>query len=112
LSFVAGVSMYRVYARTCPTHDSSHPHERHLSSHRGRTHMITGAREKNLFEAADTLVNARRAHTPIAELPPDLQPTSLEEAALVHTHIAKAYGEIGGWKIGAPTADAIPFFAP
>ena len=74
--------------------------------------MITGAREKNLFEAADTLVNARRTHTPIAELPPDLQPTSLEEAALVHTHIAEAYGEIGGWKIGAPSADATPFFAP
>jgi 2-keto-4-pentenoate hydratase len=74
--------------------------------------MITGPREKDLFEAADTLVNARRTHTPIAELPPDLQPTSLEEAALVHTHIAEAYGEIGGWKIGAPSADATPFFAP
>src|SRR6185437_13320030 len=42
----------------------------------------------------------------------DLQPTSLEEVALVHTHIAEAYGEIGGWKIGAPSAGATPFFAP
>lgn len=74
--------------------------------------MIPGTREKHLFEAADTLVNARRTHTPIAELPPDLQPTSLEEVAVVHTHIAEAYGEIGGWKIGAPSADATPFFAP
>ena len=26
--------------------------------------------------------------------------------------MATAYGEIGGWKIGAGTPDAVPFFAP
>jgi 2-keto-4-pentenoate hydratase len=74
--------------------------------------MITGAREKDLMEAANLLLDARRTHTPIADLPPALQPTSLEEAARVHQEMALAYGEVGGWKIGAGSPDATPFFAP
>jgi 2-keto-4-pentenoate hydratase len=73
---------------------------------------MTGAREQQLMEAANLLADARRTHTPIADLPPDLQPASLEEAAFVHGVMAVAYGEIGGWKIGAGTPDATPFFAP
>ncbi len=64
------------------------------------------------MEAANLLLDARRTHTPIADLPPELQPTSLEEVARVHQEMILAYGEIGGWKIGAGTPDATPFFAP
>jgi 2-keto-4-pentenoate hydratase len=74
--------------------------------------MITGTREQQLIEAAHLLVNARRTHTPIADLPSDLQPTDLEEVARIHSEIALSFGEIGGWKIGAPSPDATPFFAP
>lgn len=74
--------------------------------------MISGFREKQLMDAADRLLDARRTHTPLTDLPSDLQPTSLEEVACMHDMIADAYGEIGGWKIGAPSADATPFFAP
>jgi 2-keto-4-pentenoate hydratase len=74
--------------------------------------MISGAREKELMEAANLLLDARRTHTPIAELPSALQPASLEEVARVHEEIILAYGEIGGWKIGAGSPDATPFFAP
>ncbi len=74
--------------------------------------MISGAREKELMEAANLLLDARRTHTPIAELPAALQPTSLEEVARVHEEIIEAYGEIGGWKIGAGSLEAVPFFAP
>ncbi len=74
--------------------------------------MISGAREKDLMEAANLLLDARRTHTPIADLPTGLQPTSLEEVARVHQEMILAYGEIGGWKIGAGTPDATPFFAP
>ena len=74
--------------------------------------MITGYRAKELFNAADMLLDARRTHTPIADLPPDLQPQSLEEVGMIHDRMALAYGEIGGWKIGAPSPDATPFFAP
>lgn len=74
--------------------------------------MISGARERDMMEAAYTLLNARRTHTPIADLPPELQPTSVEELVRVHEEMALAYGEIGGWKIGAPSPEATPFFAP
>jgi 2-keto-4-pentenoate hydratase len=74
--------------------------------------MIPGSREQQLMEAANLLLNARRTHTPIADLPADLQPTSLQEVARIHEEMILAYGEIGGWKIGAGTPDATPFFAP
>jgi 2-keto-4-pentenoate hydratase len=74
--------------------------------------MTNGARESQLIEAADLLLNARRTVSPIDDLPTALQPTSLEEAYGVQDLIAEAYGPIGGWKVGAPTADATPIFAP
>jgi 2-keto-4-pentenoate hydratase len=74
--------------------------------------MITGPREQQLIEAANLLIDARRTHTPIADLPTALQPTDLEEVARIHQQIALSFGEIGGWKIGAPSPDATPFFAP
>jgi len=74
--------------------------------------MISGSREKDMMEAANLLLDARRTYNPIPDLPPALQPTSLEEVARVHHEMALAYGEIGGWKIGAPSLEATPFFAP
>ena len=74
--------------------------------------MINGSREQQLIAAADMLLDARRTHTPIPDLPVELQPVNLEEVARVHQAMAVAYGEIGGWKIGAGTSDATPFFAP
>ncbi|HEX9201139.1 MAG TPA: 2-keto-4-pentenoate hydratase [Acidobacteriaceae bacterium] len=74
--------------------------------------MISGSREKDMIEAANLLLDARRTHTPIADLPAALQPTSLEEVARVHDEMALAYEDIGGWKIGAGSPDATPFFAP
>lgn len=74
--------------------------------------MISGSRERDMIEAANLLLNARRTHTPIADLPTELQPTSLEEVVRVHEEMILAYGEIGGWKIGAPSPEATPFFAP
>jgi 2-keto-4-pentenoate hydratase len=72
----------------------------------------TGARESQLIEAADLLLNARRTAALIDDLPADLKPATLEEAYAVQDLIAEAYGPIGGWKIGAPTPDATPIFAP
>ena len=74
--------------------------------------MTSGAREQQLIEAANLLLNARRTHTPIADLPVELQPTSMDEVYAVQDAIALAYGEVGGYKIGAGTADATPSFAP
>lgn len=74
--------------------------------------MITGAREEQLIEAANLLLDARRTVEPIVDLPVALQPATLDEAYFVQDRVAEALGEIGGWKIGAPTPEATPMFGP
>ena len=74
--------------------------------------MMTGEREKELMNAAGMLLDARRTNTPIDDLPEGIRPRTLEEAYFIQDRIALAYGEIGGWKVGAPTAEATPMFAP
>jgi 2-keto-4-pentenoate hydratase len=74
--------------------------------------MMTGDREKELLNAARLLMDARRTSTPLADLPESLRPVSIDEAYFVQDRLALAYGEIGGWKVGAPTPEATPTFAP
>ena len=74
--------------------------------------MTSGPLEAKHLEAADLLLNARRTATPIDDLPADLKPATLEEAYAIQDLIAEAYGAIGGWKVGAPTPEATPIFAP
>jgi 2-keto-4-pentenoate hydratase len=73
---------------------------------------MTGLRESQLQQAADLLMDARRTGQTIADLPPELQIDSLEEASFVQDLIAAAFGDVGGYKIGAPTLEAAPTFAP
>jgi 2-keto-4-pentenoate hydratase len=73
---------------------------------------MTGEREKELMQAAGLLLDARRTNRPIDDLPAGLRPVTLDEAYFVQDRLALAYGEIGGWKVGAPTAEATPMFAP
>jgi 2-keto-4-pentenoate hydratase len=73
---------------------------------------MTGERENELMRAGGMLMDARRTSKPIDELPEALRPATLEEAYFIQGRLAIAYGEIGGWKIGAPTPDATPMFAP
>jgi 2-keto-4-pentenoate hydratase len=64
------------------------------------------------MEAANLLEDARRTMTPIVDLPKELQPVTLDEAYVVNDTMSLAYEEIGGWKVGAPSADATPSYAP
>jgi 2-keto-4-pentenoate hydratase len=73
---------------------------------------MTGEREKELMNAGAMLLDARRTNSPIDDLPAALQPVTLDEAYFVQGRLAIAYGAIGGWKVGAPTAEATPMFAP
>jgi 2-keto-4-pentenoate hydratase len=73
---------------------------------------MTGLRETALTAAANTLLDARRTDRTIDELPADLQPTDIPEVYFVQDTVAAAFGEVGGWKIGAPTPEATPLFAP
>ncbi len=74
--------------------------------------VVSGAREAVLMDAANLLMDARRTQRPMGELPAELRPASLAEAYVVQDTMAAAFGEIGGWKVGAPTAQAEPMFAP
>lgn len=58
------------------------------------------------------LLDARRSNKPIADLPADLRPQNLDEAYFVQDRMSWAYEAVGGWKVGAPSADATPMFAP
>ena len=58
------------------------------------------------------LMDARRTLTPIVDLPVELQPVSVAEAYFVQDRLSLEYGAVGGWKVGAPTAEATPMFAP
>jgi 2-keto-4-pentenoate hydratase len=73
---------------------------------------MTGPEELRLIDAANALLNARRTCHPLTDLPANLQPQSLEEAYAIQDRMIAALGEIGGWKIGAPSPDATPMFAP
>ena len=73
---------------------------------------LSGPREAQLLEAVDLLLDARRTGNPIQDLPPALAPTTEVEAFWIQGQLSESFGSVGGWKIGAATADATPAFAP
>lgn len=73
---------------------------------------MTQDRQHLLMKTVGHLLEARRTCSPIDTLPPELIPIDLAEIYFVQDHLAASFGETGGWKIGAPDADATPTFAP
>lgn len=73
---------------------------------------MTSPRENTLLQTVDALLDARLNNLPLADLPADLVPLDISEVYFVQDAIAAAFGPIGGWKIGAPTPEATPIFAP
>jgi len=73
---------------------------------------LTAERESHLRSLADLLLDARRTGKTIDALPEHLVPSSMEEAYFVQDEMMTAYGEVGGYKVGAASPDAEPFFAP
>ena len=76
------------------------------------TDYMTGTREATLLTTVDTLLEARRTGNTLADLPAELIPVDIPEVYFVQDAVAAAFGPIGGWKIGAPTPEATPVFAP
>jgi len=64
------------------------------------------------LETVNVLLDARRSFAPIADLPAELVPADMDEVYFVQDQVAAAYGQIGGWKIGAANAEATPAYAP
>lgn len=73
---------------------------------------MTGTRESDLQQAANQLLDARRTLHSIEDLPETLRPTGTDEIYAVQDQLAASYGDVGGWKIGAPDPNATPLFAP
>ncbi len=73
---------------------------------------MTGPREAELLEATNLLLDARRTCRTMADLPAALQPVSMDESFWVQTQLIESFGTVGGWKVGAPAADATPMCAP
>jgi 2-keto-4-pentenoate hydratase len=73
---------------------------------------LTGAEKDKLYQAAEMLLEARRTLQPIEDLPPGLRPKTLEEAYFIQDVMLQALGKVGGWKVGAPSPDAMPLYAP
>jgi 2-keto-4-pentenoate hydratase len=73
---------------------------------------VAAVDKDRLYQAAEMLLEARRTLQPIDDLPAALRPKSLDEAYYVQDLMLEALGTIGGWKVGAPSPDATPLFAP
>ena len=68
--------------------------------------------DDKLRQAAEILLQARRERAPISELPVGLRPTNLAEAYRLQEIMIATLGATGGWKVGAPSPDAVPLCAP
>ena len=73
---------------------------------------MTGAREEVVTSVVDRLLDARRTGEPIDGLPPEQMPADMGEVYAIQDKLAMAFGELGGWKIGAPSPEATPMFCP
>ncbi|SEF53695.1 2-keto-4-pentenoate hydratase [Bryocella elongata] len=73
---------------------------------------MTENREHALRNAASILIDTRTVGQTVTDLPVELQPVDMDEIYFVQDLVASAFGPVGGYKIGAPTPDAAPFFAP
>jgi 2-keto-4-pentenoate hydratase len=74
-------------------------------------HRVPASENDRMRQAAEILLRARRERLPIAELPENLRPHTLDEAYALQDIMAQACGPIGGWKVGAPSPDATPLFS-
>ena len=73
---------------------------------------MTGQREAQLLSATNLLLDARRTVQPLADLPPEVAPATLDESYFIQDQLIQSFGTVGGWKVGPPAADGSLMFAP
>jgi 2-keto-4-pentenoate hydratase len=78
----------------------------------GKATPFTGPEMDRLRQAAELLLSARRTMKPIDDLPAELRPRTLEEAYFIQDAMLDVLGKADGWKVGAPSPDATPRYAP
>jgi 2-keto-4-pentenoate hydratase len=73
---------------------------------------LSGIDRDRMYQASEILLDARRTVDPVPELPVNLRPTSLTEAYFLQDIMIAELGAVAGWKVGAPSPDVTPNFAP
>lgn len=73
---------------------------------------LSAQENDRMRQASELLLQARRETQPIESLPEALRPHTLDEAYAIQDIMARALGTVGGWKVGAPSPDATPAYAP
>ena len=73
---------------------------------------ITPMDRDRLRQASELLLEARRTTQPIESLPDGLRPRTVAEAYFLQDVLIRELGAIAGWKVGTPTPEATPMFAP
>ena len=63
-------------------------------------------------EAARLLLEARRSGDKLESLPEPFCPDSAQDGYAIQRTLARQLGAIGGWKVGAPNAEATPLCGP
>lgn len=66
----------------------------------------------NPNEAGRLLLEARKSGVPLPALPPDCVPLDVAQAYAIQDHVARSFGSIGAWKVGAKGPQAAPTCAP
>src|ERR1700721_2572517 len=73
---------------------------------------LSAQENDRMRQASELLLGGRRGTPAIETLPEALRPHTLDEAYAIQDIIALALGSVGGWKVGAPSPDATPAYAP
>ncbi len=68
--------------------------------------------DKQVFEVGERVIAAHRSGQPIARLPPELRPQTVDAVYAIHRHVSAALGPIAGWKVGASGPTVPPTCAP
>lgn len=68
--------------------------------------------QQDIQNVARVLLEARASGQPLQPEASEPAPRSTEDAYAVHAELMRELGEIGGWKIGAPSAQADSMYAP
>ena len=73
---------------------------------------LTPMDRDRLRQASELLLEARRTTQPIEALPEGLRPRNVAEAYFLQDVVIEELGAIAGWKVGTPSPDTTPMFAP
>jgi 2-keto-4-pentenoate hydratase len=82
-----------------------------VTTARQQNSTVSGLEHDRMYRAAELLLRARRETRPMPDLPEDLRPRTLNEAYALQDMVAMAFSPIGGWKVGAPSAEATPLYS-